>query len=103
MTKAMRSTRASRRPRFCVTCASIRMPVCAPDARRTRTLVREPRHQVHVHERRLARLVEVLLRHHRVVPVEHFALLALRGLMRSRRLGAALPPPPARRAADGQQ
>ncbi|XHO06997.1 hypothetical protein ACEQUB_p00243 (plasmid) [Ralstonia syzygii] len=33
--------------------------------------VRVDRHELHVHERRLARLVETLARHHRVVPVQH--------------------------------
>jgi len=32
--------------------------------------VRHLRHQLHVHERRLARMIEVLVRVHRVVPVK---------------------------------
>ena len=41
-------------------------------------LVRIDRHQLHVHERRLARLVEALRRHHGVVPVEDLPV-AVRG------------------------
>jgi hypothetical protein len=42
------------------------------------------RDQLHVHERRLAGLVELLCRHHRVVPVQHLALCRCRC---GRRLG----------------
>ncbi len=39
-----------------------------------RRLVGVARHEIHVHERRLSGFVEALVRHHRVVPVEHLAM-----------------------------
>jgi hypothetical protein len=51
------------------------------DAARAALLVRVLRDEVHVHERRLARLVEALLRNHRVVPVEN---LSVRGILAGR-------------------
>ena len=36
-------------------------------------------HELHVHEGTLARLVELRVRHHRVVPVEHLAPVGSRG------------------------
>ena len=47
------------------------------------TLFGIARHQLHIHKGRLARLVELLLRHHRVVPIEHLALACGTGLCRS--------------------
>ena len=65
-----------------------------------------PRHQLHVHEWRLAWLVEVLVRHHRVVPVQYLALL-WRGHGGLRHfcvgIGMSLRPPVAAADADGQQ
>jgi hypothetical protein len=43
---------------------------------RARAFIRIDRHELHVHEWRLARLVEPRARHHRVVPVERLALAA---------------------------
>ncbi len=66
------------------------------------------RHQLHVHEGRLAGLVEALRRHHRVVPVEH---LAFAGRSRGRGHGVGnrrvprlpLAQGPARQTAQPQQ
>jgi hypothetical protein len=43
------------------------------DAARSATFVREDGFELHVHEGRFARLVEVLVRHHRIVPVQYFS------------------------------
>ena len=50
------------------------------------------RDQLHVHERRLARLVEALIRHHRIVPVEHFLAACSRcGAVSGRSTGGTFP------------
>ncbi len=72
------------------------------------TLVGITRHQLHVHERRLAGLVEALRRHHGVVPVQHLAFGGRRcrtGGFGRRREVAARPgrQPPAGRATQHQQ
>jgi hypothetical protein len=43
------------------------------DAGAVTLLIRVFRDQLHVHERRLSRLVETLIRHHRVVPIQYLA------------------------------
>ncbi|OHB41474.1 MAG: hypothetical protein A2882_02385 [Phenylobacterium sp. RIFCSPHIGHO2_01_FULL_70_10] len=72
------------------------------DAARARRLVRVFRDQLHVHERRLARLVEVLAGDHGVVPVEHLAagLGRWRAAGRGRRCQAT--DPEAERGGDGE-
>lgn len=44
------------------------------DGRNVAILIGVAWHQVHIHERRLAGLFETVLRHHRVVPVQHFGI-----------------------------
>jgi len=51
----------------------------------SRALVGVHRHERHIHERRLARLVEALAGNHRVVPIEHLALGRRRRGRRCRR------------------
>ena len=58
---------AVRTPKFCTWRALTAVPPSSPR-------VRVDGHELHVHEGALARLVELRVRHHRVVPVEHLAL-----------------------------
>jgi len=44
------------------------------DGCRVATLAGITRHQIHIHEWRFTRFIEAMLRHHRVVPVQHLGL-----------------------------